>query len=162
MTGRRHHLGIAAATGFAALMFAQGAAPDRQIPQARASVRADRLKVSHEKRTASFEGNVEAVYGTLRIRCDRLEVRYGDDEGVESLEAQGHVRITREELEAHAQRARLDAQRFRLVLEGEPSVRRGAQTLEGRRVEIDLRTQEIEVLEARGVFELHGIKDGGR
>lgn len=138
---------------------AAAAAPAEKT-EVSAVVSADRLVVSHEKRTARFEGNVEATYRGARILCERLEVRYGDDGSASSFAAEGRVRISRGDIDARAQRVRLDARRFRLVLEGEPHVRKGPQTLRGRRVEIDLRSGEIDVLEAKGVFELKGLEKG--
>jgi len=133
-----------------------GAAALADDPAASSSVdvRPDSLQVDHQAREALFEGNVEAVYGKLQLRCDRMRVSYTEEGTVSELFAEGHVSVKRADARATAQSARLAAGQGLLVLQGKPVLFKGPHRIEGSRVEVHLATGEIRVVDARGQFQL--------
>ncbi|HUT79391.1 MAG TPA: LptA/OstA family protein, partial [Polyangia bacterium] len=64
------------------------------------------------------------------------------------------VQVQRGQARATAATARLDAKAGQLVLEGEPVLLQGRNRLEGRRITVGLHTGRIEVIAARGRFEV--------
>ena len=133
-------------------VFAAQRADSEALADSRAEVQSDRLIVDHGNRTARFVGQVRATYQGLTMTCDELVVTYGSEGHVESLQARGRVSVKKDGAVAEAQSARLDARGQRLLLEGEPRLRRGANTLLGSRITIHLRQGRIDVEEARGTF----------
>ena len=132
------------------LLLASGSRADQVVVE----VRAERLQVDHLQRTAVFEGGVEATYGTLHLRCERMRVTYGDAGELLSLIAEGGVTVRRGEARATAARARLNAPLGLLVLEGNPVLISGLNRIQGRRIEVDLSGGRISVTEARGTFRI--------
>lgn len=141
------------AVGLMAALALPGAAGGQAAPT-RVEISSDRLVVDPGRRTARFEGNVSARYGDLSLACGEMTASYGEGGAVTALDARGRVVVRRGDAVAEAAVARLDAGRKLLVLEGSPSVARGPHRLRGSRIAVHLDTGEIEVLEARGTFEL--------
>jgi lipopolysaccharide export system protein LptA len=141
---------------FAALPFAAAlawcAVAAAQQPPGSVQVEAERLSIDQSRRTARFAGKVVARYGDLVLTCDEMTAAYDDRGAIAALAAKGRVGVKRGDATATAVSARLDVKRKLLVLEGAPTVARGAYRLTGRRVEIRLDTGAVEVLEARGTF----------
>jgi lipopolysaccharide transport protein LptA len=117
-----------------------------------AKVNAERLRVDHEHRRAEFEGNVHALYSGIALRCDRMVVTYGEGGELRTLAATGKVVVTRDDVRAEAETATLRARGGVLVLEGDPVLIKGAYRLSGSRIRVSLKSGELEVEEARGVF----------
>jgi lipopolysaccharide export system protein LptA len=117
-------------------------------------VEADRLQIDHQRRSATFEGNVRARYGELALQCDSMQVSYDDRGAVVALRATGGVTVRRGDARATANSGRLDARQGLLVLEGSPVLVRGPHRLEGERIAVHLASGRIEVERARGVFQL--------
>ncbi|MCP4600832.1 MAG: hypothetical protein GY847_09925 [Proteobacteria bacterium] len=130
------------------------------LGQGTAEVQSDKLKVEHNLRRARFEGNVQAVWGGLNLKCDRMEISYDDKGEVISLKAEGRVTVTRDKATATASSARLDTRQSLLILEGKPVLVQGAHRLEGARIAIHLKSGQLDVIEAKGRFKLG--KDGNR
>jgi len=137
-----------------AAVFAFSGESHGQGNQKRVEVSADKLTIDQARHTARFEGKVVARYGDLTITCDEMTATYGESGAIVALEASGHVAVRRGDATAEARSARLDVQGKLLVLEGAPTVTRGRQRLEGRRIAVHLDTFAVEVLEARGTFTL--------
>jgi lipopolysaccharide transport protein LptA len=119
-----------------------------------AEVRSDRLEVDHERRRARFEGNVKATYRSLKLECKEMVVSYDEFGEVTELFAKGQVIVRSKEAVARANSARLDAGLGLLVLEGNPTLVRGPNRLEGSRIEITLSSGRLDVIDARGTFKI--------
>jgi lipopolysaccharide transport protein LptA len=117
-------------------------------------VEADRLRIDHRQRRASFEGNVRARYRGLVLTCQQMEVSYDEGGAVVALRASGKVVVTRGEARATAARGRLDARQGLLVLEGGPVLVQGGHRLEGARIVVHLAGGQLEVERARGSFQI--------
>ena len=117
-------------------------------------ISADHLFVDHEKKSARFEGHVKAAFGKLRLTCSKLSLVYNDTGEIAELTAWGGVTVVTEDAKATAGRARLDARRNLLILDETPSIAKGPHHLTGSRIEVRLDTGQVEVTEARGVFQL--------
>jgi len=151
MGGSRPLIGAALVLGLG-LALASGIAGAGQTVE----VEADRLQIDNRLRTASFEGNVRATYGKLKLGCDAMSVGYDEDGNVKSLKATGNVVVRRGPARATAAVARLDARLGLLVLEGRPVLVQGTNRLEGKRITVRLADGKLEVVGARGEFRLGG------
>jgi lipopolysaccharide export system protein LptA len=119
-----------------------------------AEISADKLQVDHEKRSAVFEGNVRASFGTFHVSCVRMSLKYTDSGEVDTLKAEGSVKVTAKDATAESKSAELDSGRGVLILTGSPVITKGPHRLEGSRIEVTLATGRVDVMEARGTFRL--------
>jgi len=119
-----------------------------------AEISADKLEVDHDKRSAVFEGNVRASFSAFHISCTRMSLKYTDSGKVDKLKAEGSVRVTADDATAESKTAELDSARGVLILTGSPIITKGPHRLEGSRIEVELKTGRVDVLEARGTFRL--------
>lgn len=90
-----------------------------------------RLTFDQKNQFALFEENVLVVDPSLRMRADRLTVRFGADNQAESIEAVGRVVIQQEDTIAWAGRAAYDVVSGMIFMEDSPRIKRGRDTLEG-------------------------------
>ena len=121
-------------------------------------IRSARLVVDTTTHTAQFEGDVIVRHGELVLKCDKLNADYNDQGHPTRLTAEGRVRLSRGELFATAEsaiyrRANLGPKPTGTIeLSGSPKVWRGAHTMSGRSVTIDLAKGRVEVEAPRGVL----------
>lgn len=119
-------------------------------PTAPLDVRADRLEYDQKSGRVRFEGNVQAVQGTLRLTCGRLSARYRADGSLGDLTASGGVQVVQGELSAKAQTATYFQTDQRLELTGDPVVTRGQDRLSGAKIVYWAKDQRLVVSKARG------------
>ncbi len=116
-------------------------------------VDADSLEIRGAEHLVLFRGHVRAVQGEMELEADALEVRL--DPGTRDVRqavARGSVRIRKGEVLASGERARYDADRGVVVLEGEPRVWRGKDVVAGRRIILYLAEDRTVVEGARAVL----------
>ncbi len=113
-------------------------------------VQAERVVFDPTARSAVFEGDVRATQGAISLRSPRLVARYGADQKLLSLEAQGGVQLGGEGVTATAERASWSATDETLVLEGAVTLTRGADVLQGTRLTYLPTSGRIELENARG------------
>ena len=109
---------------------------------------ADRLEVRQKEHVAVFDGNVTVRQGRLRLKADRLEVRYrpkaGDQAGaalegnISRLDAVGHVFLSSPLETAEGERGVYDVYKRTVTLEGDVVLTRGQNVLRGRKLVVDL------------------------
>lgn len=119
-------------------------------PKAILDVQADRLEYDQKTGTVRFEGNVRATQGELTLRCARLTARYGKDGALGDLEATGGVRVVQGELSAKARKVSYFKTDQRLVMTGDPVVKRRADELRGATITYWPEQQRLVVEQARG------------
>ncbi len=113
-------------------MTAAWAADQFAINEAEATViTSERLTFDQGEQMALFEGNVVVRDPALRMRADRLTVRFDARNQAETIEAEGRVIIQQEETTAWAQNASYEVESGKIFLEGQPRIRRGRDILEG-------------------------------
>jgi lipopolysaccharide export system protein LptA len=149
--------GLSFSIGLCALA---AAAPGRVVAQvvpassadvrAPLDVQAARVVFDPSARSAVFEGDVRATQGALSLRSPRLVARYGADQKLLSLEAQGGVQLEGEGVTASAERATWSATDETLALEGAVTLTRGADVLQGTRLTYSPASGRIELEHARG------------
>ena len=131
-----------------ALLSPAGPTPPKTGPTP-VDIRADRLELDQKSGRAHFEGSVEVVQGALTLRCVRLKARYAKGRIV-ALDAEGEVQLSGDGWTANAARAAWDRAAGRLVLTGDPRIRRGGDTLRGARVLVWPDEERVVVEQARG------------
>ena len=127
-----------------------------QETAAKVEIKADRLRVESDRKVAFFEGNVRFSIDAAMFRCARLIVRYSDNGGIESATVEGGIAITISGASAEADRAELNMNKGMVTLLGNPRFSRDHNTLSGKRIQINIRTGEVDVTEATGAFVLPG------
>jgi len=115
-------------------------------------VEADRVTLDAKGGEARFEGNVTARQGATRLTCPRLVARMDDAQRLTHLSAEGGVRLEADAAIATARAATWSAAQALLVLEGDVTLTRGADTLSGARLEYHPPTGRVTLERARGRF----------
>lgn len=137
---------------------------------------ADRLEVIERDRIATFEGNVEAVQGELRLLADIVTVYFevpdaGSETrpGVSRIDATGHVVLSSPGERASGDWGIYDVNQKIITLGGSVVLNRGTTKIEGTRLVLDLEQgrsrmesspQDGEDERVRGVFQPAKPADG--
>ena len=124
---------------------------------------ADRLEIEEEGDTATFDGQVEAVQGDLRLTADRVKVFFKSSDApagaqsdrrssVSRIDAMGHVVLATGDEEARGDWGIYDVDRRIVTLGGKVVLTRGGTVIEGNRLELDLDLgrSKIETVPAMG------------
>ena len=115
---------------------------------------ADRIELQDRQNRVVLSGNVDITQGDLRLQAARTTVAYTDagDLKIQRIDAAGGVVVTRGSESARGNAAVYDFDRRIITMAGDVALRRGADTLNGSRLTIDL---------ASGVSKVDG-RAGGR
>ncbi len=106
-------------------------------------VKSNELSTDSSGRVATFSGKVTAKQGDVTIYCDRLVVKYGESEReVSRVEAYGNVRIVQGNQNGQAGRAVYDRLAGTIVLEDNPRVSKGENTVTGKVITIYLNEEK--------------------
>lgn len=115
------------------------------------TVTADEMSFSNQTGVVEFSGNVAVVRSDMRMRAQHLTVTLDrDGEGAERrrirrMVAEGEVTFTYGDRTATAGRAEYDPLAGVVVLTEQPSVSDPSMTVVGKRITVDLATQESTV-----------------
>ncbi len=96
-------------------------------------IKSNALTTDSDKRTAVFSGKVSARQDDVVIYCDRLVVTYNKEEKqVDKVEAFGNVRIIQENRHGEAEHAVYENRAGKIILDGNPKVVQGDDTITGK------------------------------
>jgi|WetSurMetagenome_2_1015567.scaffolds.fasta_scaffold461879_2 lipopolysaccharide transport protein LptA len=123
---------------------AKVAAPPGAVVPPSLTVASARADWDLKAKKVVFDGNVVASRGPFTLSCDHLEVTYQRADRLEHASATGHVRVSREDLEALGERAILDVDSGRVELLGQPRIHQGSQSLAGNRILLWLDDERLE------------------
>ncbi|MGM0585381.1 MAG: LptA/OstA family protein [Pseudomonadota bacterium] len=129
-------------------------------------ITADSLQVNQSAQTATFQGEVVAGQGTLRLTAERVVVDYGGGEGegaggaapgtgrIERLRAEGSVFLSNGSETAKGEWADYDVSGGIVTMGGEVVLTQGENAISGQSLRIDLNagTGEISGGRVRSVF----------
>lgn len=105
-------------------------------------VTADRLDADDQAQILVFSGNAVASQDDVTIYGDRLTVKYkGEQREIESVVAEGAVRITQGTRVATGEKAVLFHAEERIVLTGSPKVSDGESSVQGQEITVYLNDQ---------------------
>lgn len=120
--------------------FANPEVPDQK--RGPVEVSADRLEADDKAQTLIFLGNAVAAQDDVTIFADRLTVKYtGEKREIETVVAEGQVRITQGERLATGEKAVLYHLEERIVLTGSPKVSDGDSFVQGQEITVYLNDQ---------------------
>lgn len=106
-------------------------------------IKSNQLSSDGAGKVATFTGSVVARQGDVTIYCDRLVVYYGDQESdVSKVEAFGSVRVIQGNRQGHAGKATFDNRVGTVVLEENPRVNQGNDTVTGKVITFFLNEQK--------------------
>ena len=125
--------------------FGGGAEPDTPV-----EVTAETLSIERDTGLAVFEGGVVVGQGPLRLAAERVEVEYGEDRRIVSLNATGGVTLVSGEDAAEAREARYAVDAGEIVMTGDVLLTQGeaaggaALSADSLRVELDTGRARLE------------------
>lgn len=101
---------------------------------------ADRIELQDRQNRVVLSGNVDITQAGLRLRAGRTTVAYSDAGAlsIQRIDATGGVQVTRGSEAARGDVAIYDFNRRVITMAGNVALRRGADTLNGGRLTIDL------------------------
>lgn len=111
-------------------------------------VTSKQLEFDYKARRAVFKGEVQVVQGDIHLDSDTLTVRYSEKDGkqqVESVQADGNVRIKQGERIAKGDKAVFDETSRKLILSGNAVLKDGPNQLTGDTVEVYPDQSKMEV-----------------
>lgn len=106
-------------------------------------IKSNQLSSDGGGKVATFSGSVVARQGDVTIYCDRLVVHYGDQErDISRVEALGNVRVIQGNRQGQAGRALFDNKAGTIILEENPRVSQGSDTVSGKVITFFLNEQK--------------------
>lgn len=111
-------------------------------------VTSKQLEFDYKARRAVFKGEVQVVQGDIHLDSDTLTVRYSEAAGkqqVESVQADGNVKIKQGERTAKGDKAVFDQTSRKLILTGNAILKDGPNQLTGDTVEVYPDQSKMEV-----------------
>jgi len=127
-------------------------------PEARdvLQIRADHAELDVENGTAILEGHVEARAGELRLRSERAELHYAEDDQIQRASATGAVVVDLAALHAEAPQVELRLDTRLATFPAGVRVRRGKSWASARTASIHLDTRKIVMKGVEGAFPVDG------
>ncbi|OGP81015.1 MAG: lipopolysaccharide transport periplasmic protein LptA [Deltaproteobacteria bacterium RBG_13_65_10] len=133
------------------------------------AITSDSLEAINKANTVVFRGNVEARQADLKIYCDVMTVLYAPDgKGIVKIIADRNVRIVRDKSAKAAQTSEAITatcakgiyynEQGRIVLKGNPVVRRGNDTVKGDEIVFFLDDNRFTVRQAKVTISPEGVK----
>mgnify|MGYP001394936944 CR=1 FL=1 len=111
-------------------------------------ITSEKLTFDYQKQFALFERDVVVVDPDMRLYADKMTVKFGDDNRVTEIKAEGRVHIIQEDKEARSEVAIYGVTQGIFVLTGKPQVTRGQDILTGDKI-IFWRNQNRMLVEPR-------------
>lgn len=107
---------------------------DEALSNAVTVITSKELFLNYQERTARFVESVHVDDTQMQLDSQSLKIRFGETSEIDWIEAQGDVRILNEGREAIADKAIYDVKTDEFVLEGNPRLIDGENTLMGDRI----------------------------
>lgn len=122
------------------------------------TVTSDRLEFDYDKWVSLFDGNVVVTDPEFKLTCDRLAIAFINTNDVNEVRCRGHVVMDSDDIHAQCGMATYTRENACVCLEGAfddkltmPIVKKGPQTLSGKKIFIWLETQRVIVDQGVGV-----------
>jgi len=97
------------------------------------TINSNEMTADNKGKTAIFTGKVIAKQGDVTIYADKAIINYGDQKGeVDKVEADGNVRIIKENSVGTSSHAVYESKAGRITLTGNPRVMQGKDTVSGK------------------------------
>ena len=90
-----------------------------------------RLVMDYAKGTAVFDENVVVLDADMKLLADRLTVRFGEDDEIEHIDAEGNVYIEQEDTIARSNKATYDVTTGLITLTEKPLITKGRDVIKG-------------------------------
>lgn len=117
--------------------FSAASAADEPLSMQSVTVTSDTMEAVTGENRVIFTGNVVAVED-FTLCSDRLQIMYGKDRDVERIEADGNVRVFKDDKSSTSGRVVYDRAARILVLTGKPEVRQCTNTVKGDKITLYL------------------------
>jgi lipopolysaccharide export system protein LptA len=126
-----------------------------QGPKSPVQITSERMVYNDTKRTVIFSGSVEATHDDLVLHADTLTAFFGGKqrstaETIERIVAEGSVRAVRGTTRGTCSRLTYHVEDGILVMEGDPVLRDGENTISGQVVKFYMKDNRSEVLGGKG------------
>lgn len=118
-----------------------------ELPKVRSDqpiqIKSNELSSDASGKVATFSGSVVARQGDVTIFCDRLVVHYGAAQSeIAKVVAQGNVRVVQGDRQGVAGKATFDNQAGTIIMEDNPKVSQGSDTVSGKVITFYLNEQK--------------------
>ena len=123
------------------------AAPEKPIA---VDIQAERVEIDQKLGRVLFSGGVRVSRGALVLACERLVARYEKNGVLIALTMRGRLTVHGKEFSAQAGYGEYDHKAGRLVLTGQPQVKRGPHHMTGDRIVVFVDEERVVVERARG------------
>ncbi len=97
-------------------------------------ITSESLVYDGENQVAIFENDVRVDDPGIRLAANKMTVRFGEDNSIVHIEAEGDVYIVQEDRQSWSQKAVYDVVTGKIVLDGDPLIRRGMEMLQADRI----------------------------
>ncbi len=124
-------------------------------------IEAAHLEVRQDPGEARFSGGVVVRQARFSLRCATMVARYDKMGRVDTLEAEGGVRVEADGWSAVATRARYDRAAETLSLTGDPTLTRDKDVLRGERIVFWITEKRMVVDKVRGRIKAPRLSDIG-
>lgn len=94
-------------------------------------ITSEKMVYDSQKQTATFEENVQVADPEIELSSDKLTAEFNKDSEVEFIRAEGNVYIEQNDKKAWAQFASYNMESGKVVLKGEPLIKKGKDMLQG-------------------------------
>jgi lipopolysaccharide export system protein LptA len=124
-------------------------------------ISSDRLEYDAPNLRATFSGNVVVSDPNLKLKADRLTVKFNEDNSVSLIVAEGKVVLSQADKRAWADQATYNLKTGEIVMLGEPRIMRGRDMLMGEKITF-WRDQDRMLCEPRARLIIYPEKDATR
>ena len=152
---------VIASVFFAQSVVAQSLDSDKPV-----QISADSLEILQPNKTATFNGNVQAVQGGVTLDAAKMTVHYKEATGgaqgaVSRIDATGGVFLATPGETARGSAAVYNLDNKKVVLNGNVVLTRGQNVLKGARLEYSFATGRSIITSAKGTVAADGTSSGG-
>lgn len=122
-------------------------------------ISAEELDLDVNAGTAEFSGKVSLRRGDLKVRCQKLEVRYAEGPSIVFAKARGRVEAELRGIRAEAPEVEIDLSRNQLELRGGVRIAQGSGFLQAASGSIDLGTSKVKLTDIKGSIPVKAAKN---
>ena len=112
------------------------------------TVTANKLEYDYKKYVALFQGNVRVVDAEFTLTADKVLIIFENVNEVRRIDAQGNVKVVSEDRTATCGKATYTRASGEILLEDQPVVSKGGNTIRGKTITVWLNSNYVEVNEA--------------
>lgn len=152
-------LGLGLSSVLALSILAPHAHAKAEVSKEAIDISAEELTLDVNAGTAEFSGKVSLRRGDLKVRCQKLEVRYDEGPSIVFAKGMGGVEAELRGIRAEAPEVEIDLSRNWLELRGGVRIAQGSGFLKAASGSIDLGTSKVKLTGIQGSIPVAAAKN---